>query len=71
MSPVCVAGGHLVPGHHGDRDDRWGAALLQRAATAGHAPHPGQPPAPREGRAQGQPAPGVTNTVGTPCMPKW
>ena len=38
---LCVTGGYLVPGHHGDRDDRRRTSLLQRAAAAGHAPNPG------------------------------
>lgn len=41
MNGLCVTGGYLVPGHHGNRDDRRRTSLLQRATTAGHAPNPG------------------------------
>ncbi len=37
---VLTTGGHLVAGDHGDGDGGRGAALLQRAAAAGDAPHP-------------------------------
>lgn len=50
---VRSRGGHLVARNHGHRDDRWRAAVLQRATAAGDAPNPGHAAAQVEELAQG------------------
>jgi hypothetical protein len=59
---VRARGGHLVAGHHAHRDGGRGAALLQRAAAAGDAPHP------RHAAAQAQEPEGVAAAAGLPLQ---
>lgn len=49
------AGGHLVSGHHGDRDGGRRAAVLQRASAAGHETDTRQPASATQGLSQGEP----------------
>ena len=51
---VRSRGRHLVAGHHGDRDGGRRAAVLQRAAAAGHAPHPRHAAAQAQEHAPGE-----------------
>ena len=59
---VRARGGHLVAGHHAHRDGGRGAALLQRAAAAGHAPDP------RHAATQAQEPEGVAPAPGIPLQ---